>query len=179
MSGAIEYPFASVADDRHPLLRIAAREMRPAHSVKVEWLMESLDGEREIWENFTQIVRTPFTPRDDTDRDLYRALDRHLEDVENTLWYGKPSYDLNQPLTTCGGALHYLGRPPLYADQFFLRPLRDLVLLKDRGAGATIVHEFLSEFSLEVRPAPAIRPYRQPTPRPMRQGSQLREAMAA
>lgn len=153
----IEYPFAHYASSRQPLLQQAVKEQVSAHSVKVEWLLDtSQTGDREIWENYTQIIRTPFTPING-DRELYLALEKHLDDVEKVLWFGTPSYEVSgaHPFSTCGGVLHYLNRAPLYADRIILRPLRDLVLLKDRHEVRT-VHEFLSEVSLQVIPAPSI-----------------------
>ncbi len=172
-----DFPYATYADSKYPLLRIAASNQSKAHSYKVEWLCDSPE-EREVWVNYTQIFRTPFTPTDDSDRELYRALERHLQDVEDTLWHGTPNYNASgaHPIGFCGGVLHYLGRPPLYEDHISLRVMQDLILLKDRGEGSSVVHEFLSEISLEVRPCIAIRPYKKPTSKnAWAQGSSLSE----
>lgn len=155
--GKEDFPYAQYADSKYPLLQIAAANTGSASSYKVEWLPD-LNGEP--WVNFTQIVRTPFKPSPDpyiAERDKWRAHESHLQDVENILWHGVPSYERKgrggYPLHTCGGALHYLGREPLQADTFSLRIMQDCVLLMDRGAVGQRVDEFLSEFSLEVRPA--------------------------
>ncbi len=157
-----DFPFAQYADDKYPLLKIAAANQQRASSYKVEWLVDGQWDNR--WENFTQIFRTPFTPDPESgDREMWRALERHLQDVENALWFGNPSYVSSSerhhghPIGTCGGALHYLKREPLSADTFVLRVLQDCVLLKDRGVAANRVDEFLSEISLQVNPAPKIR----------------------
>lgn len=176
-----DYPFAKYADSRYPLLQIAAENGHMAGSCKVDWLVDGPDG-RETWVNFTQILRTPFTPDEHGERALYTALEKHLRDAENVLWYGIPSYNAKgrSPVGSCGGALHYLKRNPLRADRFALRVLQDMVLLQDRQTrDSAPVGEFLSEFSLEVIPAPEIKPYRAPEPRAWRQGSSLTGGGAA
>lgn len=178
-----DYPFAQYADERFPLLQRAVRETGPLATYTVEWIGDwSLRGDNEdgLWRNYGQIVRTPFTPRDDTDRDLWLALDRHLQTVENTLWDGVPSYTTNcgngHPLGTCGGVRHYLGREPVETDEIILRIMQDCVLLAYRSESKTRpVHEFLSEFSLQVSPARAIRPHKPRVVLPAPQGASLRD----
>jgi hypothetical protein len=50
---------------------------------------------------------------------------------------------------------HFLGREPLNGDRVALRIMRDLALYKDRDIGSsfTRMHEYISEFSLQVDPA--------------------------
>jgi hypothetical protein len=155
-----EFPFAQYAGSKTPLLQIASRNQRAAHSTTIEWLTDSIE---ELSTNYTQIVRTPFYGGGG-DREMWGALERHLEDVERILWFGIPSSRTQDGMiSTCGGAEFFLKREPLHADRFVLRPLRDLVLLRDRGLGDEFrsleerSHEFLSEFLLEVTAAPAIR----------------------
>jgi hypothetical protein len=152
-----EVGFAKVADRRYPLLLEAAKNARPAISFKVEWLVDT--PSRESWVNYTQILRTSFTvgPDDDYDRERYYALERHLAEVEQTLWDGVPAYEVGDscPRTGCGGVRHFLGREPLNGDRVALRIMRDLALYKDRDIGSsfTRMHEYISEFSLQVDPA--------------------------
>jgi hypothetical protein len=163
-----QYPFAEYADGRYPLLRIAAADQFPAHGYKVEWLVDRVEDGRFVQdteENFTQITRTPFSPDPASgDREQYRALEAHLRAVEDTLWFGVPSYERNgphgHPIGFCGGVLHYLGRAPLRADRIVLHVLQDCVLLKDGAeAGRRLTHEFLSEYSLQVCSGEQILPY--------------------
>jgi hypothetical protein len=152
--------FENVGDYRYPLLRAALRDARPAISFKVEWLVDT--PSRDPWVNYTQIVRTPFSvgPGDDYDREKYYALEQHLGEVERVLWDGVPDYTATEatPRSSCGGVRHYLGRDPHAGDRVALRVLRDVALYKNRDDGSSSVrtHEYISEFSLEVVPAPPL-----------------------
>jgi hypothetical protein len=159
-----DFPLAVYATSRQPLLQFAAADQRPATSYHIEWLAPSPTAPRVFGrrENFCQIFRTTFKDGG-SERNMWLALERHLDTIEQTLWDGIPSYGMDvHPIGMCGGVLHYLGREPTSADTIRLRPLQDCVLLYNRGDGypddpALETHEFLTELSLEVVPPPAIR----------------------
>jgi hypothetical protein len=99
-----------------------------------------------------------------------KKMIEHLRDVERSLEFGAArkvvTYEMRQDedgdwyiyenvLQFCGGYRHFLGRDLADNDTIRLRPLRDLVLLKNRQAPDFdgYAEEWLSEFSLEVTPA--------------------------
>lgn len=186
---------------KRPLLKAARENASPAHSVRVEWLVERVvDGgfRHAIWHNFTQILRQPFTQgwlKSEGRRQTFteaakEAGEKILDDAEMTLWYGTPTRDVNIHLTTCGGVRHYLKRRVYENDTVSLRELQTLVLLRDCGEGDEFRaeedrrHEWLWEFSLQVNPGhyqrgmtPLFLPPKLPasTPKAWRQGACLND----
>ena len=134
-----------------PLLRCALRNQKPAHSTKIEWIVDRPEGEVETLENYCQIVRTPFEPEQGDELELGLWLYEHLKAIENVLWFGEPARA--GWTKTCGGVLYFLGRDPLPGDHIAFRPFRETRLLLNRGVDGDPLHEFLTEFSLQVTPS--------------------------
>ena len=153
-----------------PLLKLAAKNASPMHSIKLEWLADRFENgalKTRCLSNYTQIMRQPFQRRrrDDGTWETFgeaakAAGEKILDSAELTLWYGKPKYDFSGswPLSTCGGVLHYLKRRPYENDLVALRELRSLILMRSRGEHDQFLreeehtHEWLWEFSLQVIP---------------------------
>lgn len=176
ITGRDDLGLASVVDGRTPLLNyLIGNHPETARSYKIEWLVDT--PKREAWCNYTQIIRTSWKNR--TERNYWRKLDEHLADIEAVLWHGVPSYDTSgqHPVHTCGGVLHYLGRPPVRCDYVQLWLLRDLVYREHNDGG---VAEFITEFSLLVEPAnPLVRVPGGGLPYAWAEGSSLKERPAA
>lgn len=159
-----DHTFAELVQDReveYPTLARAARDTSPVRSIRIEWLVDVLDDDgklsRDIWHNFTQIVRT-------IDPDPDKARHQMLSAVEKTLIYGTPSGNPNEMYTMCGGYKHYLNRDLNDNDRLVLCPLREPLMWKhdwkfspDHGWYAldTPIYEWLTEFSLQVSGIPA------------------------
>lgn len=158
-------------EDAYPFLARAAAEVKPAASTKVEWLVDGPEGPVS-WFNWTQIIRTPFGEShaqhvtDSWEKTKAKYLVEHLTTVERTILDGRLFRQINYyfdeetgewyPVETrgMGGVRFYLRREPTVDDYISLRVLRDCTFLDrtmpdfDGRRG-----EYLSEISLEVRPA--------------------------
>lgn len=151
-----------------PLLKLALENASPAHSVRIEWLVDQREPDgtysMRCLTNYTQILRTPFSSgmKEDGTLETFaeatkRAGELHLDDIEKTLWFGKPRYDfgssLNLPISMCGGVYHYLRRRVYENDVVRLRPLQELMLRDFRQFDSVGAEgEWLTEFSLQVNP---------------------------
>lgn len=121
-----------------PLLTAATNYEKPAHSVKVEWLIEKfVDGEvkRGVDFNYTQIFRAG-------------TAEHVARDIEKALRYGERKLDLRgpDPRGFMGGWEFYLDSPPTVYDTFDLRVLRPLTVFEDPGWNP----EWLAEVSVVI-----------------------------
>jgi hypothetical protein len=177
-----------------PLLELALKDSAPAQSVRVEWLADRFEGRQiktGVLTNYTQILRQPFSPEvregklETFAQAARNAGERILDDVENTLWFGKPRryFQGPHPLTMCGGVYHYLRRRVYENDRVILRPLSSLMLRDFRDLGGGVDGEWLWEFSLQVIPGhyergmkPLFLPPVQQSVKGWRQGASLEES---
>ena len=148
---------------RWPLFTHAMKNADLAHSFKVEWVSGnsmSLDSDS-FNHNFTQIVRTAFTPGDAPEVHEAWALRDHLDTIEDILLNGRRFYGSRElrpgikfPHHTCGGVRELLGREPNVADRIELLWLRPTCVLELRQApeDPEAKSELISEFSLRVSP---------------------------
>lgn len=186
-----------------PLLELALKDVSPAWSCKVEWLVDrrpkpdAAEYQYRVLTNYTQILRRAFSPKwleEERRMETFgeaarRTGEQFLDDVELVLWYGKPSFNaggsLYLPFSTCGGVLHYLRRRVYENDTVRLRPLSELMLRDFRDFADTRADgEWLWEFSLQVNPGhyqrgmkPLVLPPKpsSPAPKAWAQGASLEE----